>query len=127
MALDRLIFPSLLLVFGCVVFRNDLPIAYRKLLSRLTLAASVAIASLCAGLALCEAFQQPYVYLLLASSVPIVAFAVMSAAIRLLETKLNRPVVLMVRGGEDRYLSMTIVLVFGASAAAIGSLLRHAP
>jgi len=127
MASGRLIFASLCLVFGCVVFRNDLPIAYRKLFSWLALATGVAVASLCAGLALREGFQRPYVYLLLASSVPIVAFAIMSTAIRVVERRLNRQVELMVKGGEDRYLSITIVLVFGASAAAIGLLLRHAP
>jgi hypothetical protein len=114
-------------MFGCVVFRNDLPVAYRKSFSWLTLAAGVAVASFCVGLALREAFQWPYVYLLLASIVPIVSFAVMSTAVRLVERRLNRPVELMLDGGEDRYLSITIVLIFLASAAAIALLLRHAP
>ena len=123
----RLIFASLCVVFGCVVFRNDLPIAYRKWFSWLALATGVAVASFCAGLALREGFQWPYVYLLLASSVPIVSFAVMSTVIRLVERRLNRPVELMLDGGEDRYLSVIIALVFVASAAGIALLLRQAP
>jgi uncharacterized membrane protein len=127
MAPGRLIFASLCLVFGWVVFRNDLPIAYRKMFNWVILAAGVAVVSFFTGLALREAFQRSYVYLLLAASIPIVAFAVMSTAIRLVERRLNRPVELMVNGGEDRYLSIAIVLVFCASAGAIGLLLRHAP
>jgi len=127
MARDWPITASLLFVFGSFAFRNDLPIAYRSLLDWLTRALVVAIGCFYTGLAFRESFHKPYVHLLMAACIPLVMLTAVSTAVKVVERKLNRPVVLLVRGGEDRYISAALVAVFGLSAAVVGALMRYAP
>jgi hypothetical protein len=127
MTFGKPIIGALLVVFVGLAFRNDLPSPYRALFSWLIMAVAVSVPCFYAGLALRESFQASYVYLLLAACIPLVMLTLMSAVIRIVEMKLNRPVVLLVKGGEDRYLSAALIAVLGLSAAAIGLLMRNAP
>jgi hypothetical protein len=127
MTFGKPIIGALLVVFVSLAFRSDLPSSYRALLSWLTMAVAVSVPCFYTGLALRESFQTSYVYLLLAACIPLVMLTLMSAVIRIVEMKLNRPVVLLVKGGEDRYLSAALIAVLGLSAAAIGLLMRNAP
>jgi hypothetical protein len=125
-ASDRILIGALLFVFLGSAFRNDLRSPYRAMLSWIMSSIAVSVACFYAGLAFRESFQTPYVYLSLAAFIPLVLLTMMSAAIKIAEVKLNRPVVLLVRGGRDRYLSVALVAVLGLSAAAMGLLMRHA-